>query len=163
MAYVEDPTNTGDRFLVIARGEKISVKLMSVSCPSPNPEDTPAHDFHTRYFGIAKEDCILIGRHAQEFMTASLKDQPLKLLTRWQKDKTGSVLAAVLPAETGDFAGSLVDNGLAAVLEPASKNLSQYKIEENARNVLRQREAEAKAKPVPPGAWSLAAESKPSL
>lgn len=161
-AFVEDPTNTGDRFLVTARGEKMSVKLMSVSCPSPNPEDKSAHDFHTRYFGITKEDTIMIGRQAQEFTTAYLKDKPLKLLTRWQKDKTGSVLAAVMPTEVGDLAGILVDNGLAAVLEPASRNPAQFRVEETTRSVLRQREAEAKAKPVPPGAWSLAAEIKPA-
>lgn len=161
-AFVEDPTNTGDRFLVTARGEKISVKLMSVTCPSPNPDDEQAQDTHSRYFGITKEDSILIGRLAQDFTTTYLKDKPLKLLTRWRKDAGGSVLAAVLPAETGDLAGILVDNGLAAVLEPMSKNPSQYRIEQDTRDVLKRREAEAKARPVPPGAWSLASETKGS-
>jgi len=161
-AFVEDPTNTGDRFLITVRGEKVSVKLMFVSCPSPNPEDKQAQDFHSRYFGITKEDSILIGRLAQDFTTTYLKDKPLKLLTRWRKDGAGSVLAVVLPAETGDLAGILVDNGLAAVLEPASNNSSRSRTEENTRNVLKQREADAKAKPVPPGAWSLAAETKPA-
>jgi endonuclease YncB( thermonuclease family) len=159
-AFLEDPTNTGDRFLITVRGEKISVKLMSVTCPSPNPEDKKARDFHSRYFGITEEDSIMIGRLAQDFTSTYLKDKPLRLLTRWQKDRAGSVLAAVLPAETGDLAGILVDNGLAAVLEPASRNPSQRRIEENTRNVLKHREADAKAKPVPPGAWSLAAETK---
>lgn len=161
-AFVEDPTNTGDRFLVAVRGEKMSVKLMLVACPSPNPEDKQAGDFHSRYFGITKEDSILIGRLAQDFTATYLKDKPLKLLTRWRKDGAGSVLAAVLPADTGDLAGILVDNGLAAILEPAPKNSSRSRTEENARNVLKQREADAKAKPVPPGAWSLAAETRPA-
>jgi hypothetical protein len=161
-AFVEDPTNTGDRFLITARGEKLSVKLMSVTCPSPNPEDKALHDFHARYFGISREDSILIGRLARDFTTAYLKDKPLKLLTRWQKDKNGSVLAAVLPGEIGDLAGILVDNGLAAVLEPASKNAAQRQVEEDTHSVLKQRETDAKAKPAPPGAWSLAGEIKPA-
>ncbi|HEY2573871.1 MAG TPA: hypothetical protein VGH65_07370 [Verrucomicrobiaceae bacterium] len=160
--FIDDPTNTGDRFLVMARGEKISVKLMSVSCPSPDAAESTARDFHTRYFRIAPEDCTLIGRQAQDFTAAYLKDKSLKLLTRWQKDSSNSVLAAVQPEEVGDFAGILVDNGLAAILEPTSKNSTQHRVEENTRNALKQRESVAKSRPIPPGAWSLAAETKPA-
>lgn len=160
--FIDAPTNTGDRFLVMARGEKLSIKLMSVSCPSPDASDPATREFHARYFGITHEDCTLIGRQAQEFTTAYLKDKPLKLLTRWQKDPSNSILAAVLPGEIGDFAGILVDNGLAAILDPASKSPLQHRVEENTRNALKHRETIAKARPIPPGAWSLAAEIKPA-
>lgn len=160
VTFIDDPTNTGDRFLVMARGEKISIKLMSVSCPSPDTTEASARDFHTRYFGITPEDCTLIGRQAQEFTATYLKDKSLKLLTRWQKDSSNSVLAVVQPEEVGDLAGILVDNGLAAILEPASKSSSQHRVEENTRNALKQRESIAKSRPIPPGAWSLAADTK---
>ncbi len=161
-AFVENPGNTGDRFLVKARGETFFLRLMFVSCPLPAPDDTKAHDFHRQYFGITEADSLMIGRQARDFTAAYLKDKPLKLITRWQKDGSGAVLATVVPAEIGDFAGILVDNGLAAVLEPPSKGSSQHRAEETPREILKQRERAAKARPVPPGAWSLAADLKPA-
>ncbi|MCE9519593.1 MAG: thermonuclease family protein [Verrucomicrobia bacterium] len=160
VTFVEDPTNSGDRFLVTTGGEKFSVKLMAVSCPSPNPEDQSLNKFHERYFNITTVDSATIGRQAKDFTAAFLKDRPLKLFTRWQKDRTGSVLATVLSADFGDFGGILVDNGLAAVMEPTSKNPAQLKTEAGTRDILKQREADAKAKPVPPGAWAFTGEIK---
>ncbi len=162
VAFVEAPSNRGDRFLVTTGGGRFSVRLMSVSCPSPNPEDHSLNDFHDRYFGIKNADSIMIGRQAKDFTTAYLKDRPLKLRTRWHKDDSGSVLADVASAEIGDFGGILVDNGLAAILEPTSKNPSQRKVERSVRDALKQREADARAKPLPPGAWALAVEIKPA-
>ncbi len=162
VAFVEAPSNSGDRFLVTVGEKRFYVRLKSVSCPSPNPEVHSLKDFYDRYFGITKADSIMIGRQAKNFTTAYLKGRPLKLRTRWQNDMSGSVLADVLSAEIGDMGGILVDNGLAAVLEPTSKNPSQRKVEGIVRDVLKQREAGARAKPVPPGAWALADEIKPA-
>jgi hypothetical protein len=153
--FVDAPTNTGDHFLISANDQQIPVRLLWVTCPSPLTDDAASLKHHSRYFGISDEDTVALGRQAQEFTAAYLKDKPLRVYTRWQKDKNGAVLASVEPAELGDFAGILVDNGLAAINPPLAKPAIRRRVDETAISVLKEREAIAKAKPLPPGAWSL--------
>jgi endonuclease YncB( thermonuclease family) len=154
--FVDAPSNTGDQFLISANSQQIPVRLLWVTCPSPLAEDTSNHKFLSQYFGISVDDSVALGRQAQEFTAAYLKDKSLRVLTRWQKDKNGAVLASIQPGELGDFAGILVDNGLAAINPlKESKGLARRRADENAVSVLKEREAAAKAKPLPPGAWSL--------
>ncbi len=153
--FVDAPTNTGDRFLISANDQQIPVHLLWVSCPSPLADDAASLKYHSQYFGISDEDTVALGRQAQEFTASYLKDKPLRVFTRWQKDKNGAVLASVLPSELGDFAGILVDNGLAAINPPLAKPAIRRRTDETATGVLKEREATAKAKPLPPGAWSL--------
>lgn len=153
--YVPDPTNTGDRFLVSTPNQIIAVRLMSVSCPSPRAEDEENHRLHSGYFGITADDSVAVGRQAQEFTETYLKNKPLRLLTRWMRDKSGAVLAIVQPGEVGDFSGILVDNGLAAISSPKAKSSVRNRVEETLRTSLKEREIAAKAKAIPPGAWSF--------
>lgn len=154
--FIDAPSNTGDQFLISANSQQIPVRLLWVTCPSPLAEDTANHKYHSQYFGISVDDSVALGRQAQEFTAAYLKDKSLRVLTRWQKDKNGAILASIQPAELGDFAGILVDNGLAAVNPPKdAKTPTRRRSDENAIAVLKERETTAKAKPLPPGAWSL--------
>ncbi len=160
--YVPDPTNTGDRFLVSTKNQIITVRLMTVSCPSPRAEDEDNHKRHSTYFGITMDDSFALGRQAQEFTDTYLKDKPLRLLTRWKRDKNGSILAIVQPGEVGNFSGILVDNGLAAISPPRAKLNEGKRMEEAMIASLKERETAAKAKALPPGAWSfLPANPKP--
>lgn len=153
--YVPDPTNTGDRFLVATKNQIISVRLMSVSCPTPRAEDEESHKYHSTYFGITMDDSVAVGRQAQEFTDTYLKDKPLRILTRWMRDKSGSILAIVQPGEVGDFSGILVDNGLAAITSPRAKHNAGKRMEEAMLASLKERETAAKSKALPPGAWSF--------
>ncbi len=153
--YVPDPTNVGDRFLVSMKNQIVSVRLLSVSCPSPHAEDEESHKRHASYFGITMDDSVALGRQAQEFTDTYLKNRPLRLLTRWMRDKNGAVLAIVQPGEVGDFSGILVDNGLAAISSPKEKSSERKSMEETLRASLKERETAAKAKAIPPGAWSF--------
>lgn len=153
--YVTDPTNTGNRFLVSTKNQIISVRLMSVSCPSPGAEDEESQKYHSAYFGITVDDSVAVGRQAKEFTDTYLKDKPLRILTRWMRDKSGSILAMVQPGEVGDFSGILVDNGLAAITSPHAKHSERKRMEEAMLASLKARETAAKAKALPPGAWSF--------
>lgn len=161
-SYVPDPTNTGDRFRVSTVNQIITVRLMSVSCPSPRAEDEENLKRHSSYFGITMDDSVAVGRQAQEFTDTYLKNKPLRILTRWMRDESGAVLAIVQPGEVGDFSGILVDNGLAAISTVDAKSSDRKSTEEARRASLKEREAAAKAKALPPGAWSfLPANPKP--
>lgn len=153
--YVTDPTNTGNRFLVSTKNQIISVRLMSVSCPSPGAEDEESQKYHSAYFGITLDDSVAVGRQAKEFTDTYLKDKPLRILTRWMRDKSGSILAIVQPGEVGDFSGILVDNGLAAITSPRAIHSERKRMEEAMLASLKVRETAAKAKALPPGAWSF--------
>ena len=152
-SYLPDPTNTGDRFLVSTKNQIMTVRLMSVSCPSPRAEDEEDQKRHASYFGITTDDSVAVGRQAREFTDAYLKERPLRILTRWMRDKSGAILAFVQPGEVGDFSGILVDNGLAAITSPQAKHGKHA--EEAVRSALKEREVAAKAKALPPGAWSF--------
>ena len=69
------------------------------------------------------------------------------------------MLAIVVAANVGDLASVLVDNGLAAVAKPGPRSASDSKRrEEQNIQALKEREAAALKRPLPPGAWALAPE-----
>lgn len=160
--YVSAPENTGDRFMVACNGETFLVRLMWVSCPlpAPAPPGSPAAEA-AQYFGLNEEDTIAIGTMAREFTAEFLKDKTLRLITRGVKDPDGALLVSVQPEGLGDFAGALVDNGLAMVQQPMARSRAAKLHEDAALAVLREREAAARARHIPPGAWSRSSEANP--
>jgi endonuclease YncB( thermonuclease family) len=157
--YLAAPDNTGDKFMVTCNGESFPVRLLWVSCPLPAPS-TGAEPINTAsYFGITEEDSVAVGIMARDFTAEYLKDKSLRLLTRGFKDPQGVLLVTVNPEETGDFAGVLVDNGLAMVHQPTGKTRAAKLAEETSLTALRDREAAAKTRHIPPGAWSRSAET----
>ncbi|MEI6536584.1 MAG: hypothetical protein WCN98_14655 [Verrucomicrobiaceae bacterium] len=153
--YVPDPANTGDSFMISTKNQSLLIHLMSVSCPSPRPEDMKSHDYHSSYFGISTDDSVALGQQAREFTDAYLKEKPLRIFTRWTRNKNGEVLAQVVPGDIGEFSGILVDNGLAAINVPQAGNSEKKRIEEAITAPLKERETAAKASPLPPGGWSF--------
>lgn len=152
--YLPAAENTGDKFMVTSNGESYPVRLLWVSCPPPAPGPESDEITASQYFGITPEDVVSIGIMARDFTAEYLKDKPLRLLTRGFKDEHGVLLASVHPEGLGDFAGILVDNGLAMVHQPVGKTRAARLYEESSLNALREREAAAKARHIPPGAWS---------
>jgi endonuclease YncB( thermonuclease family) len=161
--YVAAPENTGDRFQVACNGETFPVRLLWVSCPLPGPATpgSPAADA-AGYFGLSEEDTIAVGIMARDFTAEYLKDKPLRLVTRGLKDADGALLVSVQPEGLGDFAGALVDNGLAMVHQPAARARAAKLHEDTALTVLRERETAARTRHIPPGAWSRAADANPA-
>jgi endonuclease YncB( thermonuclease family) len=157
--YLPAPDNTGDRFMVTANGETFPVRLLWVSCPLPAPGPGTEASSTAGYFGITEEDAAAIGVMARDFTAEYLKDKPLRLLTRGIKDPQGALLVSVHPEDMGDFAGVLVDNGLAMVHQPAGKTRAARLSEESSLTALRDREAAARARHIPPGAWSRTMET----
>ncbi|HSI62044.1 MAG TPA: hypothetical protein VLE43_02965 [Candidatus Saccharimonadia bacterium] len=157
--YLPAPDNTGDKFMVTCNGETFPVRLLWVSCPLPAPSSGAETLSTTGYFGITAEDSVAIGVMARDFTAEYLKDKPLRLLTRGFKDPQGVLLVTVNPEEMGDFAGVLVDNGLAMVQQPTGKTRAARLAEESSLTALRDREAAARARHIPPGAWSRTTET----
>jgi endonuclease YncB( thermonuclease family) len=158
--YVAAPENTGDRFMVACNGETFPVRLLWVTCPAPGPKTPgPASLSATDYFGISDEDATAVSIMARDFTAEYLKDKPLRLVTRGLKDAEGALLASVQPEGLGDFAGALVDNGLAMIQKPTGSPRAQKLHQEAATTVLLNREAAARKRHIPPGAWSRAMET----
>jgi endonuclease YncB( thermonuclease family) len=158
--YVVAPENTGDRFMVACNGETFPVRLLWVTCPAPGPKTPgPGSLSATEYFGISDEDVTAISIMARDFTAEYLKDKPLRLVTRGLKDAEGALLASVQPEGLGDFAGALVDNGLAMIQKPTGSPRAQKLHQEAAITVLQDREAAARKRHIPPGAWSRVMET----
>ena len=159
--YVSSVNNTGDSFLVTYQGETIPVRLLWVTCPPAAPEATAEIKACGAYFGLTAEDVTILGKQARVFTDTFLQDKPLKILSRGLKDDQGRVLAVVQPEGVGDFAGVLVDNGLACVNAPASRARNPKRFEEMTLSSLKERESLAKARLIPPGAWAMQPDRDP--
>ncbi len=161
--YVSSPENTGDTFQVEHSGETFRVRLLLATCvplakAAGKGRGGDAAAF-AAYFGVPEEDTTALGEQARDFTTAFVKDRSLRLLTRGLKDAEGSLLVTVQVDGLGDLAGALVDNGLAMLQHTPAKTKAARLYEETALSTLKEREAAAKARPTPPGAWAL---SEPS-
>lgn len=153
--YVAGDKNTGDRFLVSLNGEQFFVRLLWVNCPPPTADDPRALKQCADYFGISQDDALAVGRQASAFTESFLAGKSLTLFTRGPKDAPDGVLAAIRPEGVGDFAGVLVDNGLAMIHSPAVKKSPARQHEDSILNGLKERETAAKSRTIPPGAWAL--------
>jgi hypothetical protein len=154
VTFVASPHNTGDRFKVRQGEEEFFVRLLWVSCPPVTPNEGKQLKEHAAYFGISAEDALAIGQRAQEFTARFLAGKPLVLLTRGTKDDDDSLLVGVRPGKVGDFAGVLVDNGLAMIKPATGKKGPAREHEESILRNLAEREKAAKTRAIPPGAWA---------
>lgn len=158
--YVPSPREKGDRFMVSHAGQEFPVRLLWVTCPPTLPEENKELESHAAYFKITPEDALVVGRRAQKFTSEFLKDKPLSLFTRGAKDEDGALLVEVRPEGLGTFAGVLVDNGLASIVPLPSRGRPGRRQEEGIVQALKDREAAARARAIPPGAWALAEEEE---
>jgi endonuclease YncB( thermonuclease family) len=154
VTFVASPHNTGDRFKVRQGEEEFFVRLLWVSCPPVTPNEGKPLKEYAAYFGISAEDALAIGQRAQEFTARFLAGKPLVLLTRGTKDDDDSLLVGVRPGKVGDFAGVLVDNGLAMIKPATGKKGPAREHEESILRNLAEREKAAKTRAIPPGAWA---------
>lgn len=153
--YTEHLDNAGDFFFVTAGGELFPVRLLWVTCPSPAKAGEELNAALAAHFGIEPGEARTLGQRAAEFTKNYLTGKPLTLLTHGKKDPEGALLVSVRVGSLGDFATVLVDNGLAAINDPRARNPEARQQETAVLNALREREAAAKARPIPPGVWAL--------
>ncbi|WP_156346568.1 thermonuclease family protein [Verrucomicrobium spinosum] len=153
--YISSVNNTGDEFLVSYQGESVPVRLLWVTCPPLSVHGGAQVKMCSDYFGLDPDDIYLLGKQAQVFTDAFLQGRPLKILTRGNKDPDGHLLVAVQLEGVGDFAGILVDNGLACVNRPTARAKNSRRFEEMTLSNLKEREKQARQRPIPPGAWAV--------
>lgn len=147
----------GDRFTIIHEGREQLIRLLWVKC-APLDETDPGVKNLARHFKIADEDVVAIGRAAREFTAGYLRDKPLRLLVRPDRDKDGTLAALLFLPDVGLYQNVLVGHGLAAVVPPPG----DYKRNATERALLATlvaRENDAKQRKPPSGAWALQAES----
>lgn len=159
--YKSSPRNGGDRFLVEYKGQDIPVRLLSVTTPYASEDASVNMKHHASYFGISEEDTNTLASRAKEFTEAFLQNKPFRIFTRGMKDSDGLLFVNIVPDGVGDYAGVLVDNGLAAINSPKTKSNENKSNDEPNIMALKERETEAKARPIPPGAWAMVPETPP--
>lgn len=157
--YKPNPLNGGDRFFVEYKGQDIPVRLLSVTTPLLTGEAVAHNKQHAAYFGISEEDTVDLAKRAKEFTESFLQNKPFRIYTRGMKDPEGLLFVNVVPEGVGDYAGVLVDNGLAAINSLKAKIKEGRAAEDSTLMALKQREAAAKARPIPPGAWAMVPEA----
>lgn len=159
--YKPSPLNGGDRFLVEYKGQDIPVRLLSVTTPHLSPDSVAHNKQYATYFGISDEDTVAVASRAKEFTEAFLQNKAFRIYTRGMKDPEGLLFVNIVPNGVGDYAGVLVDNGLAAINSIKAKLKEGRAAEESTLIALKEREAAAKARPIPPGAWAMVPEALP--
>lgn len=160
--YKPSPANGGDRFLVEYQGKDIPVRLLSVTTPLLSPDAAVSiNKHHATYFGISEVDTVELANRAREFTEAFLQNKPFRIFTRGMKDPDGLLFVNVVPDGVGDYAGVLVDNGLAAINNIRPKLKEGKAAEESTLIALKERETAAKARSIPPGAWAMVPEAPP--
>lgn len=156
VTYVGDEANTGDRFLIEHQGQKIPVRLKTVTCPPPSDEAVGELQHYAAYFHINPEQALIIGKQAREFTSATLANKPLRLLTNGQKDRDGRLRVTLYLPHLGDYAGMLVDNGLAAITPPPGPRRNGTPVRPDPGHAaLQQREIATRTRANPPGAWAF--------
>jgi len=143
----------GDRFTVVHDGTELPVRLLWVRC-APVDDAHPAVKQLARHFKIAEEDAVAIGRAAREFTSGYLRNKPLRLLVRADKDKDGTLPALLFLPEVGLYQNVLAEHGLAAVTAP-TRDFKRNATEKAIIDTLIERESEAMKRNPPPGAWAL--------
>lgn len=152
----EDPVS-GERFTIVHEGRTLAVRLLWIDC-APVEEKDPGVKRFAKHFNIAEEDALDIGRDAREFTAGYLRDKPLRLLIRPDRDKDGTLAALLFLPEVGLYQNVLVDHGFAAVVPPP-RETRRNTTEQALIATLSSRENAAKNRQPPPGAWALATES----
>jgi len=152
----EEPL-TGARFKIIHEGRTLLVRLLWIDCPPPEDGDPDVKRF-AKYFHIEDEDVVAVGRTAREFTANYLRDKPLRLLIRPDRDKDGTLAALLFLPNVGLYQNVLVNHGLASVVPPPREK--QHNAMERAfLSTLGSLEAAARQRRPAPGAWALSEES----
>lgn len=146
---------SGDRFSVVHEGRTLAVRLLWIDC-APVDEKDPGVKKFASHFKIEDEDAVAVGRAAREFTAGYLRDKPLRLLIRPDRDQDGTHAALLFLSEVGLYQNVLVDHGLAAVTPP-SRETRRNATERALLTTLGTRESAAKDRNPAPGAWALSA------
>lgn len=152
----EEPLS-GARFKIIHEGRTLLVRLLWIDCP-PLEDDAPDVKRFAKYFNIEDEDVVAVGRTARDFTATYLRDKPLRLLIRPDRDKDGTLAALLFLPNVGLYQNVLVNHGLAAVVPPPREK--QHNTTERAfLSALGALETSARHRRPPPGAWALSEEA----
>ncbi len=149
----DDEPLSGERFSIVHEGRTLPVRLLWVDC-APVEENDPAVDRFAKHFNLENEDAVATGRAAREFTAGYLRDKPLRLLIRPDRDKDGTFAALLFLPDVGLYQNVLVDHGLAAAVPPP-RDQRRSVMERAFLSTLLAREAAAKSRKPPPGAWAL--------
>ncbi|WP_395739780.1 thermonuclease family protein [Prosthecobacter sp.] len=149
----EEEPISGDRFNVVHDGRTMLVRLLWVDC-APLESDDPHVKKFARHFNIEDEDVLAVGRAAREFTASYLRDKPLRLLIRPDRDKDGTMAALLFVPNVGLYQNVLVNHGLAAVVPPA-RDKQHNAMERAFISILSALETTARNRRPAPGAWAL--------
>jgi len=154
----EEPIS-GERFKVVHEGRTLMVRLLWVDC-APLEDDREAEvKRFAKYFNIEDEDVPAVGRAAREFTASYLRDKPLRLLIRPDRDKDGTMAALLFLPNVGLYQNVLVNHGLAAVVAPGREQ-QRSAMERAFLATLSAIENTAKKRRPAPGAWALSANNQ---
>ena len=95
---------------------------------------------------------------ARNFTASYLREKPLRLLIRPDRDQDGTVAALLFLPDVGLYQNVLVDHGLAAVVPPR-RDAMRNATEKALIATLQARENQARNRQPPMGAWELSNEA----
>lgn len=149
----------GDRLTLMHDGNELKVRLLWVSCAPPQGRDKDRGRLRSfaEYFKIDEEEALAMGLAAREFTAHYLRDKPLRLLIRPDRDKDGTVAALIFLPDVGLYQNVLLERGLAALRAPA-REVKRSAVEKALLATMQAREDDAKKRQPPAGAWELSAD-----
>lgn len=158
-AYLaEEAPAAGDRFSVTHDSQVLKIRLLWVAC-APAEEGAPGLKAFARYFKIEEESALDMGRAARNFTASYLRDKPLRLLVRPDRDKDGTLAALLFLPDVGLYQNVLVDHGYAAVAPPP-RDSRRNATEKALIATLHARENDARTRQPPMGAWELSTDTQ---
>jgi hypothetical protein len=154
----EEPLS-GERFKVVYEGRTVMVRLLWIDCAPLDENDKSGVKRFAKHFNIEEEDVPSVGRTAREFTASYLRNKPLRLLIRPDRDKDGTMAALLFLPNVGLYQNVLVNHGLAAVVAP-SRDQQHNAMERAFLSTLSAIENAASKRRPAPGAWALSAENQ---
>lgn len=154
----EEPIS-GERFKVVYEGRTVMMRLLWIDCAPVDENDKAGVKRFAKHFNIEEEDVPSVGRTAREFTASYLRNKPLRLLIRPDRDKDGTMAALLFLPNVGLYQNVLVNHGLAAVVAP-SRDQQRNAMERAFLSTLSAIENTASKRRPAPGAWALSAESQ---
>lgn len=154
----EEPIS-GERFKVVYEGRTVMVRLLWIDCAPLDESDKSGVKRFAKHFDIEEEDVPSVGRTAREFTASYLRNKPLRLLIRPDRDKDGTMAALLFLPNVGLYQNVLVNHGLAAVVAPAREQ-QRNAMERAFLSTLSAIETAASKRRPAPGAWALSAENQ---
>lgn len=154
----EEPIS-GERFKVVYEGRTVMMRLLWIDCAPVDENDKAGVKRFAKHFNIEEEDVPSVGRTAREFTASYLRNKPLRLLIRPDRDKDGTMAALLFLPNVGLYQNVLVNHGLAAVVAP-SRDQQRNAMERAFLSILSTIENAASKRRPAPGAWALSAENQ---